>query len=596
MHKHTVILYYKSIDAVYITKCNGYQQLFLFDDDYDIYDDIVTSNYKKAINKLHKLLTPNTINLTTSKIYFNLGVLYGFIDDKHNMLLCFEKSSSFGNAYALASLGLHYAKNREYEKAEAYFDKGILTGSMHAICAKADYYRSLDSKDVLQKMFELYQSSIELGNVFAMYNLSSYYHNVKDYKNAEKYALMVYEIERGVGANCLGDIYDDENFSGFDQKKALEYYQIASEHNNLYAKLCLGILYYSEGNVDKAIKMYEEACYYGCSLSPFHLFKIYLDQNNEELAAKYAKISAYRDFDAPIWMISELYIKNKDYDKAKTFFTPKILGNNPLYYSYFSRVCYFLGKIQESIDNLKYGIELAKYENTIGLLSHDIFGISEQNDIATYKNKYAKNEKLIGILAQNISVISKQNGNIEDKNKYALMAMEHGNLKVCNILEDLDYIQLYNGFKLYAKYLDKYDCKCKYRGICKFECDISIKGELKNQYICLNNIISEFVIVNYPEHMDILLIVKKYLNPANLKIVNEYISTLDLQTNILTNTSINENNATSLNENNATSINLIECICCMEETTRMITLYCSHQVCCTCYQKLMKCPLCKFNI
>lgn len=541
MIKHTVIYYYKSIDAIYI--CNGsiYIHIFLFDDDYDIYTEVTDSNYEEAINKLRKQLNPNTINLTASKIYYNLAVLYELVDDIDNSLSCAETSASLGNIYALLYLGHYYMINKEYKKALAYLEESILEGSMFAIGAKGDYYKAIGD---YKTMIELYQSGIELGNIFSMIDMGHYYLDLEDYDNALKYFSMVYDIQEDLGANLLGQLYYNEKFSKYNREKGYNYLQIASNCNNSDAKMFLGMQYeIVDNNIKKAIEMYEDACYYGSWDAPYKLFQIYMDQNNEELMVEYANLSIQRGIYETALSISKYYIKNGDYSKAKSFFTPIVLKNKPEYYSFLANICYNLGELQEAINNYKNLIEF-------------------------YKNNYD-----IGGVANNISFISSEIGNVEDTVKYTLIAMEHGRLEMCNALINLNEVKLLKGFMLYANYLDKHVCKCEYRGICKFACPATTKI-LKDAYVKVNSTISNPKFAFHTEYINILLVIKRYLNPENLKKLNQHLSKQAIDT----------------------LAEPIECICCMEETCKIITLYCGHQVCNICYLILKTCPYCDYKI
>lgn len=537
MTRHTVITYYKSIDATYISNCGTYMYLFLFDDDYCIHVDVANNNYEEAIYKLRKHLGPNTINLTASKIYYNLAILYQLVDDVDNMLLCAETSAALGNAYALLCIGHHYTRNKEYEKALAYFEKGVLSGSMYAISAKGDYHKAIGD---YKTMIELYQSSIELGNIFPMINMGHYYLDLEDYDNALKYFLMVYDVQQDLGASCLGNLYCNEKFSGHNQEKGLNYLQMASDSCVNVAKVLLGMHYEAyDNNINKAIEMYEDACYYGNISAPSLLFKIYMDQNNEELMVEYANLSTQRGNYEPALSICNYYQQNGNYNKAKSFLTPTVLKNRPEYYTSLAYICYYLDEMQEAINNYKNFIE------------------------------FCTNRDNMGSIAYNISIISTKIGNVEDTIKYGLIAMEHGCLKVCDDVLNLNQVKLLEGFMLYANYLDKHVCKCEYRGICKFACAATTKI-LKDAYVSVNSTILSSKIMSCTEYINILLVVKRYLNPDNLKKLNQYLSKQATDT-------ISEP---------------IECICCMEETCKIITLYCGHQVCNVCYPTLKICPYC----
>jgi tetratricopeptide (TPR) repeat protein len=111
------------------------------------------------------------------KKYYNIALIYSDIDNKSKIMF---------------RLGVYYKSiEQDYENMKKYFNMAFECGNdmfkSHASCQLGHYYHETKDYD---NMLKYYLTSVEYGNIFAMYCLGSYYKEIKDYNNMKKYYLI----------------------------------------------------------------------------------------------------------------------------------------------------------------------------------------------------------------------------------------------------------------------------------------------------------------------------------------------------------------------------------------------------------------------
>jgi uncharacterized protein len=229
---------------VFLTTSNAYQMLELKKSTYDI----------AKCNK--ESYTPD--NLKSYKALIDQGELQGY-----------------------NCVGIYYVREKDYDKAKEYFQKGADKGSI--------------------------ESYTQLGSLYS--------HWLKQPKKSFKY----YEIAANAGdikaTHNLGVEYDRQ----LNYKQALKWYQKAADMGNTYSLLAVATVYLKQNKTQKAIETFEKVGELGDSLGYFNLGVIY-DKNkqlqDENRSSQYFLKCYEMGNGECAGALGQTYESKKDYPKA----------------------------------------------------------------------------------------------------------------------------------------------------------------------------------------------------------------------------------------------------------------------------------------
>lgn len=213
-----------------------------------------SGDYLKAIDACHQALRLSDAtferikdekgkNMFNSTVYSNLGAIYLKLEQFDKAIEHFttlidiarQLKEPHEEAVGLGNLGYAYSLKGEYEKAITCFDKAILIAQKHnddivlafVLCNKGAALNSLEKYTLSIPVF---QQSIENSDKVAdvqfksisITGLTEAYFYIKDYKQAEQYGKVSYEMAKQTGllqpqrdaAKLLSMIYEKQQKSG----------------------------------------------------------------------------------------------------------------------------------------------------------------------------------------------------------------------------------------------------------------------------------------------------------------------------------------------------------------------------------------------
>ncbi|RXJ99657.1 hypothetical protein CRU98_06420 [Arcobacter sp. CECT 8986] len=260
----------------------------------------------------------------------------------------YKKLIKDGEIQGYNCVGLYYMRDKDYKKAEEYFNKGKEKGSIESYLQLGSLYSNfLNEKD---KAIEYYKIAANNGKEKAAHNLGVIYDKRFQYKKALKwyeksfekgdtYSLLAmahiyrkqekYEkaIETFKEAAKLGELGAYHSLGVFyrkeklfkDDKKGLDYYKKGYELGSGLCAAALGT-YYEEDlkDYEKAIEWYKKGLELGSEESVNRLGFIYWEVLKDNQKAIYWFKKGYEELDciSCLASVANVYTKNKDYEKS----------------------------------------------------------------------------------------------------------------------------------------------------------------------------------------------------------------------------------------------------------------------------------------
>ncbi|OHT06208.1 hypothetical protein TRFO_25833 [Tritrichomonas foetus] len=446
----------------------------------------------KTIHYLTKLAKNNN-----SYANYHLGFMYLKCDllslNITKAMAYLKKAASFNNPRALFSLGIIYKEGKFYpkvlknlKKSFEYFEKSAeLNYSNAQIHLGISYENGYFVEPNLDKAVNYYKIAAKQNNSYGHIQLGHYYAS-RNRDKSKKYYEQSWEIGNPNAYTCLGHSYEYNSNFPLDVDKALYYYELAREKNDIRAFLVLGFheQYVSDvKDLNKALSYYKQAAKFKDANAYYYLSTIYQDKSsghyNLKKFIKNLKISAKLNCTLAQNTLAGLYedglhedglcvkqnIKKafKYYSKAAEqdvsysqqklgilfYFGDKIQQNIEKSIHYYNQIvsdfkknninrisrnddsgyyyaCYNLGLIYCSEDKF-YDIDQAKYFFLEGSgvnlpICNNCLGVIS----LFYENDYKKALSFLHkTIFQNYALLYTNLGIVEEKENNILMAMEH---------------------------------------------------------------------------------------------------------------------------------------------------------------------------
>ena len=259
-------------------------------------------------------------------------------------------------------VGLYYIRQKEYQKAEEYFNQGKEKGSIESYAllgslyshyydkkddaiyyyldaAKHGHAKSMHNLGVIfdqrfdyETALEWYNKSYEAGILYSFYAIGHVYLKQKKFQKAIEIFEKVGKLGEPRGYHSIALMYiDGEPIVNYD--KAIEYYNKAIKGGDINSIWGLGILYEKQfNNYNKAIELYEKAYNLGSKESITRLGLIYEDIFKDYDKAIYWYTKGYENLQSSGCANNLGYLYHKvynDYPKAKKWYEKAIkLGSS----------------------------------------------------------------------------------------------------------------------------------------------------------------------------------------------------------------------------------------------------------------------------
>jgi tetratricopeptide (TPR) repeat protein len=243
MDRKILVFYSKCKNELYLSHVsNSTSYDFYFDDDYDIFDDLVINNHESAIRKLKTLAKNSTLTYSLKKIYHNIGVLCIITNNKSKLLKYFNKAMELNNYTSHATLGHYYFVKKNYDEARKYFEK----------------YQQLTNQEYSGGLARLYMK-------------------FKDYDNALKHYKFCAKRNNPVAMCELANYYDKNKMHG----KAKKYYDKAKEYSCVFVNHLLALYHQKNKNYETMFTYLQKNIEWNCPHSMGTLGNFYRLQNSQ---------------------------------------------------------------------------------------------------------------------------------------------------------------------------------------------------------------------------------------------------------------------------------------------------------------------------
>lgn len=577
MIQNTRIFYYSHCDYTWINFQNDYKNNYNYDftDDFGEFDDVITDNYQEAINKLKSLDVIGRPNITLSKIYHNLGVLNMKLKQFDNMIEYFNKAINLNYPLSKYSLAVWYYDQKDYENMMKILNDNISSSDNHWNIKTAWLCKTLSLKKLAQyydeqqnykEMFKFYKLGFQENDPWSFVCVGIHYHKLKVYKVAKKYFLHAFNICESVNRNVCNEpgslvAYNLAKLYKIleDHKKSKKYFKITANLGDLESMQTLAIMYKQENNIAKTEKYLMSAYEHGDKFALDGLVELYCENENGskedcEKIIKYCDLALEKDIKSVVLYAADYFKDKEGYDAITIKYYLLCIEEGYQCYN-------DLGCVYARIGDLENALKYYK----LGLKSNDLYSAYNLAFVYEQKDDFVKAEKYYLLSINSCDPNSDQFSTVYFSSVWALVNLYQKKGELLNTITCL----VRHG-------LDKMNCKCKFRSICKFQCD-NICETAKDYYNNLNDVF-ESKRSNYSKHEDyieMLKVSKKYLSCENLKILNDYLCSSE---------SIPDKEIS------------VECPVCLGDMTKMIELYCSHEICVECYPHLKLCPICLHKV
>jgi TPR repeat protein len=172
-----------------------------------------------------------------------------------------KKAADAGNADAQNELGQIYLQDKysNYNEALLWFNKAAKQKYTPAINNLARMYEiGLGIAQNRETALKYYKMSADLGDVFAMAYLGSYYLHIQDYENSFKWYEKAAEAGDAESEFYLGAFYENGLSVPKDARRAVVWYEKSAAKNYVEAQFALAELYNSKKEYKKALDIYVE--------------------------------------------------------------------------------------------------------------------------------------------------------------------------------------------------------------------------------------------------------------------------------------------------------------------------------------------------
>ena len=282
-----------------------------------VYYDSITNVYHLYAWKESKFEDKNTIRLryyvTRDSIATNLYIndleidKTGFIDYAPDCLNNAEqniesitKLANQGYATAQMILGLYYSEGNGVEQDKLKALQLIGKAAMQKL-SDAQSVMGICEDDI-EKGIKWLEQAAEQDNDVALISLATLYAEGKHIKQDYSRSLNLYKQAARFNISAqylLGNIYWDSKIVKTDKEKAIQYFKMAAENNNLKAQMTLGILYMNGDGINKdyaqSLHWLTKAAEQGDADAQFLLARIYMQDDIELVFNDYPSMETIKE-------------------------------------------------------------------------------------------------------------------------------------------------------------------------------------------------------------------------------------------------------------------------------------------------------------
>ena len=404
----------------------------------------------------------------------NLGFIYDKEGNNEKAREWYKRSANLGERVAMNNLGKNYEDEGNIEEAKEWYEKAYNEGSKEAekklenlmsseeIYKKGKFYYNQEDYEKSEKWYKMAAGK---GNVDAMLSLAYYIYeisNKRDINLAKKWYEKAYNEGYEEAEEKLENLMNSEEiykkgkfyFIQKDYEKSEKWYKMAADKGNVDAMFDLAYDIYEISNkrdINLAKKWYEKAANLGNIVAMNNLGVIYYKEGNNEKAKEWHKKSANLGASIAMNNLGRIYEREGNIDEAKEWYKKSanlgasIAMNN-------------LGIIYEREGNIEEAKEwyekVANLGNRVAMNNLGVIYYKEGNNEKA-KEWHKKSANLGSSIAMNnLGIIYEREGNIEEAKEWYEKAYNEGSNEAEEKLENL-----LNSEEMYEKGRFYYDQK-----------------------------------------------------------------------------------------------------------------------------------------
>ena len=287
--------------------------------------------YEKAYNEGYEEAEADLKNLMSSEEMYEKGKFYFIQKDYEKSEKWYKMAAGKGNVDAMLSLAYdiyEISNKRDINLAKKWYEKAYNEGYEEAeeklenlmnseeIYKKGKFY--FIQKDY-EKSEKWYKMAAGKGNVDAMLSLAYDIYeisNKRDINLAKKWYEKAANLGNIVAMNNLGVIYYKEG----NNEKAKEWHKKSANLGSSIAMNNLGIIYEREGNIEEAKEWYEKVANLGNRVAMNNLGVIYYKEGNNEKAKEWHKKSANLGSSIAMNNLGIIYEREGNIEEAKEWY------------------------------------------------------------------------------------------------------------------------------------------------------------------------------------------------------------------------------------------------------------------------------------
>jgi lipopolysaccharide biosynthesis regulator YciM len=296
--------------------CSYYD--FNFDDDYNILNDLVNSNYNEAVAKLLQLVTHQRPTVTLSKIYCNIATLYLILNNYNAMEEYANKAIALGCVKTIHLLGKYYQKIKNTADAIKQYGVASNLGYVPSLTNLALFHKIQEDYDEMKICLnKAIESKSQLANII----FGDYYLKKKNYQKAYHYYKQCEAVSPKMAYYSLAQY----NKKIKNIKLMKYYYNKGIENNDPQCSYGYAMYFKKFNGINNTVKYLNIAMQLGCITSIYELAKYYKKWSNDVEYVEYLKLCANLDYLPAMISFAKYQQKNQVATKEIALLLSKIL-------------------------------------------------------------------------------------------------------------------------------------------------------------------------------------------------------------------------------------------------------------------------------
>jgi len=258
-----------------------------------------------------------------------------------------------GNQDSMVSLARHYIQQTDFPMMLKYAELGVSYGNIELANQIGMHYSCAENNP--KKAIEYFMIGVNKDNAESLYCLGLQYYALGDLEKYEKYSIASCNKGYVHAAKHLGFYY--ENYKN-DNQKALEYFKIAIEKDDIESYLNVGLIYNKMGESDLSLKYMIEGSDKGCAEASNYIGFYYQNEIQDyPTALSYFQRGVENNNTNASQNIASLYYLMGEYDLSEKYFLIAVEKGDDIAAN---NLGFYYQNIKEDYENAKKYYKLAE--------------------------------------------------------------------------------------------------------------------------------------------------------------------------------------------------------------------------------------------